>query len=156
MNSYTRLDLIKLCSPIISENHFRKKTIFEKRAWKSTFANRKWWQWEFSFSLEVSFRIFYCKPYFIIFSVIFYSNASYLQLYLTNWMSPILFVVTDINVNRSISFIKPSDQDLVECKPQNFLLHVVNPWRRSECQTGILFKLFCWKIYNLHFRFWAW
>ena len=85
MNSYTRLDLIKLCSPIISENHFRKKTIFEKRAWKSTFANRKWWQWEFSFSLEVSFRIFYCKPCFIIFSAIFYSNTSYLQLYLTNF-----------------------------------------------------------------------
>ena len=84
MNSYTRLGLIKLCSSI-SKITFVKNGLSRKNAWKSTFANRKWWLGEFSFSLEVSFRMFYWKPYFIIFSVILYSNASYLQLYLTNF-----------------------------------------------------------------------
>ena len=31
------------------------------------------------------------------------------------------------SMSTELLFIKPSDQDLVECKPHNFLLHVVNP-----------------------------
>ena len=63
------------------------------------------------------------------------------------------YMPSPTSMSTKFLFIKSSDQYLVECKPHNFLLHVVNPWRRSECQTGILFKLFCWKIYNLHFDF---
>ena len=137
-----------------------RKNQKERNTWKSTFANRKWWPREFSFLLQVWFRIFFTENH-IKWSIFkYFQRSSWFKHFIYTTLSDEFptechqhYMPSPASISTKFLFIKPSDQYLVECKPHNFLLHVVNPWRRSECQTGILFKLFCWKIYNLHFDF---
>ena len=138
------------------ENHFRKKRTFEKKRMEEHICQQKMMAWGIFFFIGGIIS-------HVLLETIFYNFQRY-SLF-KRFISTTLFdefptechqyySPSPTSMSTEIPFIKPSD--LVECKPQNFQLHVVNPWRRSECQTGILFKLFCWKIYNLHFRFWAW
>lgn len=79
------------------ENHFRKKRTFEKKRMEEHICQQKMMAWGIFFFIGGIISHFYCKPYFIIFSAILYSNTSYLQLYLTNFQ----LNVTNINVNRN-------------------------------------------------------
>lgn len=176
MNSYTRLAL-KLCSPIFTitfiNEFFEKKS--ERNWWKNTFANRKVWPREFSFLLQVWFPIFFTENHIKWFIFKYFQRSSWFKHFIYTTLSDEFstechqhYMPSPTSISTEIIFIKPSDQYLVECKPHNFLLHVVNPWRSFRLVFYLnyfvekyiiyisilgmikLFKITCWRFASLY------